>query len=111
MRLSETEVCARAGQISVRRLRLWVRNGWLLPSGSENGPVFDEVDLARVRLVCQLKDDLNLNDDAVPVVLSLIDQLHGLRAELRALAEALECQPQEVRREVRQNVREMRRRS
>lgn len=100
MRLTETELCERTGELTVRRLRLWVRNGWLAPAAGDKGPVFDEVDLARVRLVCQLKSDLNINDDAVPVVLSLIDQLHGVRRELRALAEALECQPAEVRRRI-----------
>lgn len=102
MRLTEAEVVERSGRMSIRRLRLWVRNGWVAPVIGERGPVFDEIDVARVRLVCELKSDMNLNDDAVPVVLSLIDQLHGLRCELRSLAEAVERQPEEVRQRIRE---------
>ena len=58
--------------------------------------MFDEVDIARVRLVCELRDDLGLDAEAIPVVLSLVDQLYGVRRELRALARAVEQQPDEV---------------
>ena len=94
---TETEIVAEIEELTLRRLRLWVRRGWVMPKVREDGPVFDELDAARVRLVCQLKSEMNVNDDAVPVVLSLIDQLHGLRQQMRALADAVERQPGEIR--------------
>lgn len=100
MRLTEAEVIERVDQLTVRRLRLWVRKGWLAPATGEAGPVFDELDLARIRLVCELRADMNLNDETVPIVLSLIDQLHGLRRELRALAGAIEQQPRDIRQQL-----------
>lgn len=101
MRRTETDVVCEVERLTVRRLRVFVRRGWVLPAAGERGrPEFDEVDVARVRLVCQLKDDMNLSDEAVPVVLSLIDQLHGTRRELKRLARVLDSQPEDVRRQL-----------
>lgn len=83
-----------------KRLRAWVRRGWVKPEAKEGAPVFDEVDVARAALLRQLCDDLDIAEDSVGVVLSLIDQVHSLRAELRALAQAIESQPEPVRRQV-----------
>jgi chaperone modulatory protein CbpM len=99
-RVGETQVVEQVGRLSVTELRLWCEAGWVAPahpgSPGDAGPVFDEIDIARVRLVCELRDDLGLDEGAIPVVLSLVDQLYGLRRELRALARAIEQQPDEV---------------
>jgi chaperone modulatory protein CbpM len=97
MSLKEREVVERLGTLTLTELRLWVSEGWVTPQADRS---FAEIDVARIRLVCQLRQDLELSEDAVPVVLSLLDQLHGLRNELRHLAQALEKQPEEVRRKV-----------
>ena len=108
MRLSETDVVEHVRTITVHELRLWVREGWIAPAEGEQGPSFDACDLARVRLVCQLRDDLALGEEAVPVVLSLLDQIHGLRHELRDLARAVERQPDDVRTEIARTFRSLR---
>ncbi|MCB1550127.1 MAG: MerR family transcriptional regulator [Hyphomicrobiaceae bacterium] len=105
MRRSEHEVVAEVRQVTLRRLRLWVRRGWIAPAAGEAGPVFDDLDVARVRLVCHLRQELNLNEDAVPVVLSLMDQLYGIRHRFRTLTEVVEAQPEEVRKAVREAYR------
>lgn len=92
----EAEVVEAVGTVSVAELRVWCAAGWVSPARGEAGPVFDEVDLARIRLVCGLRDDLGLDEGAIPVVLSLVDQLYGVRHELRALARAVEQQPDDV---------------
>lgn len=95
--LEEREVVARVRRLRLQELRLWVQNGWIKPAGSDRGPVFDDLDVARIRLVCDLRKEMSLPNDAVPVVLSLIDQIHGLRRELHGLAQAIDTQPAEVR--------------
>jgi len=100
MTFDETEIVQRAEKVTLRRLRLWLRRGWVVPQESAAGPRFDGADLARLRLICELKDEMNLGDDAVAVVLSLIDQLHSVRHEFRVLGRAIEAQPEEVRRAV-----------
>ena len=95
-RWGEAEVVEMLGTVEVAELRVWCEAGWVAPALGEAGPVFDEVDLARIRLVRELRDDLGLDEGAIPVVLSLVDQLYGVRRELRALARAVEQQPEEV---------------
>lgn len=108
MSLTEEDVVMAVEQLTVRRLRLWVRKGWVAPRTSESGPRFDEMDVARIRLICEFKDELNVNEDAVPIVLSLLDQLYGARRELRQLAAAIERQPEDVRQRIRSVVAELR---
>jgi chaperone modulatory protein CbpM len=74
--------------------------GWVRPAGGPVGPVFDDLDVARIRLVCDLRKDLSLPADSVPVILSLLDQIHGLRRELRDLAAAVDDQPDDTRRAI-----------
>ena len=95
--LNERDVVARVHRVELRELRIWVREGWVRPAKGTSGPVFDDLDVARIRLVCDLRKDMGLPLNAVPVILSLLDQLHGLRRDLRDLASAVETQPAEVR--------------
>lgn len=107
MRLTELDVVDVVGEVTLRRLRLWVRNGWILPLSGEEGPLFDDMDVARVRLVCQLKDVLNLNAEGIGIVLSLLDQLYGVRRDLNTLEAAIEQQPRAVRRQILETVRDL----
>ena len=77
MSMDERSVVAEVRRVTLRELRLWVREGWVQPAQGELGPVFDEVDVARVRLLCDLRKEMALPSDALPVVLALIDRLHG----------------------------------
>jgi len=43
------------------------------------------MDLARARLIRDLKNDLGVNDEGVGVILHLLDQIHGLRRTLEDL--------------------------
>ena len=45
----------------------------------------------------------------MPVLLNLIDQIHGLRSELRGLLEVLDELPPEMRRTVRMRIQSRRR--
>lgn len=105
MRLSEQRVVSSVDQLTVRELRLWVREGWVRPAQSDSGPVFDELDLARIRLLCDLRKEMAIPTSALPPVLALIDQLHRTRRDLRRLTEALDEQAPEVRRAVIASVR------
>ncbi len=105
MTLTEEQVVARVSRLTVTELRFWIREGWIVPADPDRTPRFDEADLARINLVCQLRDDLGLDDEGLPVVLSLIDQIHGLRQELKALATAVESEPADVQDRIAQTLR------
>lgn len=105
MRLNERAVVARIERLTLRELRVWIREGWVRPAYGEGGPVFDDIDIARLRLLCDLRKDMALPNDVMPTVLTLIDHLHRTRRDLRRLTEALDAQSPEIRRAVIDSVR------
>ncbi|HEY1932726.1 MAG TPA: chaperone modulator CbpM [Acetobacteraceae bacterium] len=82
-------------------LTAWIERGWILPDSAESGWVFHEIDVARVRLIYDLRRDMDVGEDTMPVVLSLLDQVYELRGRLRAVLRAVETQPEAVRAAIR----------
>jgi chaperone modulatory protein CbpM len=76
--------------ISETDLRLWIEQRWVLPAKREDTFFFDDVDLARARLIRELRVDLMVNEEAIPVVLSLLDQVHALRRALGSINAAID---------------------
>ncbi|MGH6866881.1 MAG: hypothetical protein ACREDO_12115 [Methyloceanibacter sp.] len=101
--LSERDVVARVQHLTVTRLRVWVSQGWIKPADAR-AQAFSEADLARALLICNLEDELGFAEEDVPVLLNLIDQIHGLRSELRGLLEVLDELPEDVRATVRMRI-------
>ncbi|MDV7143159.1 chaperone modulator CbpM [Tropicimonas sp. TH_r6] len=61
---------------------------------------FRQVDVARLRLACELCDCFEIRDETLAMVMGLVDQLHGARAELRAVVKAIETLPPDTQRDV-----------
>jgi chaperone modulatory protein CbpM len=106
--LSEQDVVARVQRLTVTRLRVWVQEGLIKPI-DESAQSYSEADAARAALICNLEDELGFAEEDVPVLLNLIDQIHGLRSELFGLLEALDDLPPDVRTTVRMRVEQRRR--
>ncbi len=77
-------------------LQHWIDLGWIIPIRESQDVRFDPSDVARVYLICELHYDLCIEEDSMPVVLSLMDQLYATRRTLAALASAVAAQPQDV---------------
>lgn len=105
MTLKDKDVVQKVPGLTARRLKQWIERGWVVPARSENGLVFDEIDVARADLIRQLRDELAVDRDTVPVVLSLMDQVYTLRHELRCVMRALDEQPVKVREKIVTRVR------
>ncbi len=101
--LTERDLLTRVQRLTVTRLRVWVAQGWIKPAG-QAAESYSEADLARAALICNLEDDLGFDAEDVPVLLNLIDQIHGLRAELKGLLDALEDLPPDLRATVRMRI-------
>jgi len=87
--------------LDAKLLERWIENGLLQPAVGKDGPVFKEIDMARARLIMELRDDFGIDDDnTVAIVLSLLDQIYGLRRELRCLVHAVSSQPVTVKQEI-----------
>ena len=82
-------------------LERWIANQWVRPDGQPGAYVFREIDVARVTLILELRDELHIDEDILPVVLSLMDQVYDLRRRLRRLDDAIATiAPETVRRKL-----------
>ena len=88
------------GGVKEDELRRWIVERWVRPESQGGGYVFHDVDVARVRLIVELRHELAIDEEAMPVVLQLLDQVYMLRRRLRAVCEVIEAQPAEVRKAV-----------
>jgi chaperone modulatory protein CbpM len=71
-------------------LERWIANEWVRPDGDPDHYLFRDIDVARIRLILDLREHLEISEPALPSVLQLIDQLYELRRRMRALNAALE---------------------
>jgi len=85
------------GKLTAVHVERWVARGVLRPRSEADAWVFEQVDVARVRLLAELADDIGLDDDTVEVVVGLVDQVHTLRGQLGLLAQAIAEQPPATR--------------
>jgi chaperone modulatory protein CbpM len=76
--------------LQVQTLEFWLEQRWLIPQETSAGMTFSDMDVARVRLIQDLKTDFGVNDEGVDVILHLVDQLHGLRRALAQLHKDIE---------------------
>ncbi len=82
---------ARVPDLPLQDLERWISNDWVRPDGRAGDYAFGEIDVARVQLIQELQDRLEINEAALPVVLLLLDQLYDLRRRLRDLREQAEA--------------------
>lgn len=90
------EVLAKV-EINGGELTIWIEQSWVLPVEKDGAYFFDEADVARVRLVAELRRDMGVNEEAMPIVLRLLDQVYGLRRALSELNDAIKILPEEIR--------------
>ena len=101
--ISEKELCALIEALEAHVLRSWVDAG-LVRALNRDPLQFDEADVARVQLICELHYELAVEEETLPLIVSLVDQLYGLRRSARAFNDAIADEPEEVRLRITQNV-------
>ena len=79
----ETQEFIARSHLDAPTLDAWIEAEWLAPLTSGKTPLFSDADLARARLIRDLKVDFGVNDEGIGIVLHLLDQLHGLRCLVR----------------------------
>ena len=88
MIISKLEFLVRA-ELDQETLDVWIKEEWLVPRGTSTELLFSEVDLARAKLIQDLRRDMGVNDEGIGVILNLLDQVHGLRKALADLLESM----------------------
>jgi chaperone modulatory protein CbpM len=84
MTMSKRDFLSASG-IQVQTLEFWLEQEWIIPEETAAGVNFSDRDVARARLIQDLKNDFGVNEEGVDVILHLLDQIHGLRRAIAAL--------------------------
>jgi chaperone modulatory protein CbpM len=92
--ISVQEFCVRA-RLEHRWVEAWVTAGWLVPPQTDPELMFSDLDLARARLIRDLREDIGVNDEGIDVILHLLDQVHGLRGSMQELLARMRARPQD----------------
>ena len=95
------EVLIRYRSLERRELIRWVEERWVLPERRAETWLFHEVDVARVELILEIRRDFAVDDEAMPLVLSLLDQVYSLRRQMRRLCDAVAAQPEDTQAAIR----------
>lgn len=72
-----SEYCGVPRELIIR----FIEEEWILPLDVKT-PALDAEDIARVRLIWELYSDYGVNDEAIPIILNLVDQLNRMHLEL-----------------------------
>lgn len=79
------EVCGEHS-LSPETIHKFISEEWITPFDMDL-LLFDEEDLARVALICELQEDLGVNDESVLIILNLIDQVNYLQTTIKITRE------------------------
>ena len=94
--ITKQEFLVRA-RLDQATLEAWVAEEWLVPSlvpsPAAADVAFTDADVARAALIRDLKEAMDVNDAGVGVILSLIDQVHGLRWTLTQVLASVRERP------------------
>jgi chaperone modulatory protein CbpM len=98
--LTEDDAITAITWLTRQRLDVFISANLVAPVQTATGRAYGPVDLARLELLCELAEQFDLTEDALGIVISLIDALHAARFDLHRVVEALEAEPPDVRRRV-----------
>jgi chaperone modulatory protein CbpM len=77
-------------------LEAWIQDELVAPRQDAGSLSFSDMECARVRLICTLTYELEIDAGTLPVVLSLLDQLYDTRQRLLSLTAAIAAQDETV---------------
>ncbi len=90
------ELLDRFAELDRRELTRWVENRWVLPERRDRTWIFHEIDVARIELIIEVRREFAIDDEALSLMLGLLDQVYDLRRQLGRLCDALAAQPPEI---------------
>ncbi|HEX7008088.1 MAG TPA: hypothetical protein VF274_13180 [Alphaproteobacteria bacterium] len=98
--MTEDDLVRQLDGLKRDELHRWIEYGWVRAERQGESYAFTEIDCARVRLIRDVRETMEVDEEVMPIILSLVDQVYGLRRELRRIALAVKDQPEEVRRAI-----------
>jgi chaperone modulatory protein CbpM len=99
------ELIRRFAGLDRTELARWIERRWIVPEARREADreswLFHEVDVARVELILDIRREFSPDEETLSLVLGLLDQVYSLRRQMRRLCHAIESQPPEIRRAIR----------
>lgn len=78
-------------------LERWIGDALIEAQQDADNTLLTETQFARVRLICTLRYDMDVDEEILPIVLDLLDQLHSTRQRLHSLSQAVLTQNEGVK--------------
>jgi len=91
------QVIKRVASLTSERLSHFERLQILTPITTPDGLRYRSLDVRRVTLLCELTDDFEVNEDALVIIMSLLDQLHGAHSKLEQVVRAIDDESSETK--------------
>lgn len=63
----------------------FIAEEWIVPSNPSVSEL-DSEDIARCKLIHELQADFGVNEEAIPIILQLIDRIHAMELEVQKLS-------------------------
>jgi chaperone modulatory protein CbpM len=90
------DLVAAISELQRSDIEAWIGEELITPRQEAGTLYFSDMDCARVRLICTLHYELEIDLGALPIVLSLLDQLYHTRQRLLSLTAAVTAQDNSV---------------
>lgn len=91
------DVIDQISPLTADRLRQFEHLRIVTPVATRDGPRYRSLDVKRITLLCELTDDFEVNEDALVIIMSLLDQLHGAQDRLDRIVQAIGGEPSEIK--------------
>ncbi|MCR8827710.1 hypothetical protein [Pseudosulfitobacter koreensis] len=91
------QVIESVASLTADRLAHFERLQIVTPMITADGPRYRMLDIRRITLLCELTDDFEVNEDALVIIMSLLDQLHGAQGRLDQVMQAIGAEPSEIK--------------
>ena len=104
------EVISIIPELNREDLDRWISEALIEAQPNAGNTILTDTQFARIRLICTLRYDMDVEEEVLPVVLDLLDQLHETRQRLHKLSQAVLAQDEDVKSSILKVVSEVRRR-
>jgi len=91
------QVIDTVASLTAERLSYFERLRVVTPVTTSDGPRYRLLDVRRITLLCELTDDFEVNEDALVIIMSLLDQLHGAHSSLEQVMKAISAEPADIK--------------
>ena len=107
--ISLEEVISYVHELNRDDLDRWIGEALIEVSQDAGNIMLTDTQFARVRLICSLRYDMDVDEEILPIILNLLDQLHETRQRLHRLSQAVLAQDEDVTSSILQVLSEVRR--